>query len=161
MAQYDLLLSIETSKRVDEGMARPSSRENWRPVLGYEGLYEVSSLGRVRSLDRVVVLRDEAGTVWQRRTYSGQVLRQQPHIAVYPQVKLSKNGRIVNRFVHVLVCEAFHGPRPDEMQAAHYDGDRNNARAENLRWATRAENEADKLRHYGGRRCAKPRRPTR
>lgn len=125
--------------------------EEWLPVRGYEGLYEVSSLGRVRSLDRVVCLKNEHGRIYQRRRFTGQILRQQPHSgADYPQVKLSKAGIIKNRFVHVLVCEAFLGPRPDGMQAAHFDGDRQNPRLNNMRWATRSENEADKIRH--GRR---------
>lgn len=50
-------------------------------------------------------------------------------------------------YVHVMVCEAFHGPRPTGMEVAHYDGDRLNNRPDNLRWATHQDNEADKIRH--------------
>lgn len=46
-----------------------------------------------------------------------------------------------------MVCEAFHGPRPDRHQVAHFDGDRTNNRADNLRWATQVGNEADKVSH--------------
>lgn len=52
-----------------------------------------------------------------------------------------------NVYVHDLVCEAFHGVRPEGMEVAHYDGDRLNNRPENLRWATHQDNEADKIRH--------------
>lgn len=55
--------------------------------------------------------------------------------------------RSSNVYVHDLVCEAFHGLRPDGMEAAHYDGNRLNNQAGNLRWATHEENEADKIRH--------------
>ena len=51
------------------------------------------------------------------------------------------------RCVHELVLTTFVSPRPAGYQAAHYDGDRRNNRANNLRWASRSENEADKLRH--------------
>ena len=49
--------------------------------------------------------------------------------------------------VNVLVCLAFHGPRPDDHDAAHWNGDRTDNRPENLRWATRSDNLADRGRH--------------
>lgn len=58
-----------------------------------------------------------------------------------------KRGR-VTRSVHLLVCEAFHGPKPTpKHEVAHWDGDPGNNVPANLRWATRAENMADKIRH--------------
>jgi hypothetical protein len=75
-------------------------------------------------------------------------LPQRPGRGSYPVVSLWLNGRRVLRSVHTLVCEAFHGPKPDpKHHAAHWDGDRQNARADNLRWASPRENEADKVRH--------------
>ncbi len=70
----------------------------------------------------------------------------------YLQVSLGLGrGRRFIAQVHILVCEAFHGPRPSSgHEVAHWDGIRHNARPDNLRWATFEENEADKLRH--GRR---------
>lgn len=56
-------------------------------------------------------------------------------------------ARLYQPFVHVVVCEAFHGPRPDGKWAAHENGDPGDSRAENLSWKTHVENEADKLRH--------------
>lgn len=56
-------------------------------------------------------------------------------------------GRGNVKSVHTLVCTAFHGPRPPGMEVAHYDGDSHNNRADNLRWATHAENSADMTRH--------------
>lgn len=66
----------------------------------------------------------------------------------YLAVSLWSNGRGKTWPVHQLVCMTFHGPRPSERHhAAHWDGDKSNCRATNLRWATREENEADKIRH--------------
>ena len=116
--------------------------ETWRPVVGYEGFYEVSDLGKVRSVDRVFVRADG-----QRQGRRGRVLV--PVLAgrtlSYESITL-RHGR--RRAVHVLVCEAFHGPRPTpEHEVAHWDGDSRNNRAANLRWATRAENSEDAQRH--------------
>lgn len=66
----------------------------------------------------------------------------------YMRVSLMKDGKTHYRYVHHLVCEAFHGPKPrDDMHVAHWDGTRDNNRSDNLRWATPAENMADKIRH--------------
>lgn len=116
--------------------------ENWRSVVGYEGFYEVSSLGRVRSVDRVFVRADG-----QRQGRKGRVLipGTSGRARQYPSVTLRHGHR---RPVHVLVCEAFHGAKPSpEHEVAHWDGDPTNNAAENLRWATRAENSGDARRH--------------
>lgn len=55
--------------------------------------------------------------------------------------------RLCQPFVHGIVCETFHGPRPDGHQVAHEDGIRTNCAADNLSWKTSVENQADKLRH--------------
>lgn len=103
--------------------------EDWRVVVGYEGRYEVSSLGRVRNSRTGHVLATP-------RSGRGR----------YPQVTLS-DGKARTRRVHVLVAEAFIGPRPADMQIAHNDGNSANNAVENLRYATSQENEADKHMH--------------
>lgn len=66
----------------------------------------------------------------------------------YHCVRLMRDGRAHWQLVHVLICETFHGPKPSPAhEVAHGDGDPGNARAENLRWATRIENHADKRAH--------------
>jgi hypothetical protein len=66
----------------------------------------------------------------------------------YQHVTLRKDGADKRFAVHVIVCTAFHGPRPsDRHQAAHNDGDPGNNRVSNLRWATPKENQADRRRH--------------
>lgn len=110
--------------------------EEWRPVVGYEGLYEVSSIGRVRSVDRVVP---------DGRHFRG-AMRACPIQHGRRSVKLSRRGP--KKFhVHVLVAEAFHGPRPLGCEVRHLDGDSLNNCADNLRWGTKSENTMDQIRH--------------
>lgn len=117
--------------------------EQWLPVAGWEGLYEVSSSGRVRSFDRVV--RCGYG---RTRVFPGRILSP-TLVHGYPRVILAMVGRDTRQVhVHQLVCEAFHGPAPTAAhEVAHNDGNRANNHASNLRWATHQENEADKRAH--------------
>lgn len=116
--------------------------ESWRPVVGFEGLYEVSDQGRVRSLDRVTTGR------WGAAAYRGRMLlpdRNNPD--GYERVTLQRAGKRIRRAVHHLVLEAFVGPRPDEAEACHGDGDPANNVASNLRWDTHSANIRDKRAH--------------
>jgi hypothetical protein len=120
--------------------------EIWKPIPGYEGFYEASSLGRIRSLDRDVVQAKAFGGVCVRH-FKGKVLIPKTH-GRYHQVNLAKSGvtRTVN--LHSVICEAFHGPRPSpQHEAAHWDRDVANNAVDNLRWATKVENADDKQRH--------------
>lgn len=110
----------------------------WRSVAGYEGIYEVSSDGRVRSLRRM----DRVG-----RRVGGRELSIHTHPSGHQMVKLSKNGIYKQAKVHRLVLIAFAGPPPDGCEALHNDGDPANNRVENLRWGTRSENVRDRVRH--------------
>ncbi|MFK4871674.1 NUMOD4 domain-containing protein [Novosphingobium sp. ZW T3_23] len=128
-----------------------SKPEEWRPVLGYEGYYEVSSRGRVRSISRTRQARRRNGTDFTMRMAGRELV-----------VCLNKDGylqgnmcvdRVRKNFeVHRLVCEAFHGPAPEGHEAAHNDGVRTNCDESNLRWATPAENTADRDKHGTMRR---------
>lgn len=124
-------------------------QEEWRPVVGYERFYEISSLGRIRSLDRVAKYRCPCGHGFVSRLRKGRVLRP-CRGSPYPTVALTRSdGRGARTLqVHALVCEAFHGPRPSsDHEVAHGDGNPKNAQARNVRWATSKENKADKLLH--------------
>jgi hypothetical protein len=126
-----------------------SEIEEWRSVAGYEGYYEVSSLGSVKSLARVVTYRRNDGTA-RTKTIREIILTGQLTWCGYRSVLLSRHNKATPRTVHSLVCEAFHGPRPGGFWVAHNDGDPSNNRASNLRWATPTENSADTTAH--GRR---------
>lgn len=128
-----------------------SKPEEWRPVLGYEGFYEVSSHGRVRSLSRTRQARRRNGTEFTMRM-AGRELVLCLNKDGYLQGNFCVDGARKNFEVHRLVCEAFHGPAPEGHEAAHNDGVRTNCHKSNLRWATPAENAADRDRHGNTRR---------
>ncbi|ERG63471.1 hypothetical protein L332_03560 [Agrococcus pavilionensis RW1] len=115
--------------------------ENWLPVVGYEGWYEVSDLGRVRSVSREV--RTGVGT----RHMQGRVLRPFTRADGRYSVTLSRDDERRTRLVHRMVLEAFVGPQPTGAECCHHDGDPTNNRLTNLRWDTHTGNEADKRRH--------------
>lgn len=108
--------------------------EEWRAVAGSDR-YEVSSFGQVRSLDH---------TTADGRRIKGRVLRLYKMPNGYMQVSLGADAK---RYVHRLVCEAWHGEPALGAEAAHLDGTKINNAASNLVWATRAENEQHKKMH--------------
>lgn len=112
--------------------------EIWLPVNGHEGAYEVSSLGRVRSLDRQVAYEGKYST-WYR-TQRGRVLAQNLINSGYLVVHLYKSKRRTIGLVHRLVAEAFHGLAADGMEVNHRDFNTLNNRCENLHWCTPKEN---------------------
>lgn len=116
--------------------------EKWKWIVGYKGLYQVSSFGRVRSVDRVVLNRRG----WLR-SYKGRILKPGKDSNNYLQVGFSKNGRRKYFFVHRLVLTAFVCSRPTELQCRHMDGNPTNNRLDNLKWGTRQENYKDSIRH--------------
>lgn len=101
----------------------------WRPVVGYDGWYEVSSQGDVRRV------RGGAGT------RVGRPLRAWLTAETgYPAVTLSRHGKQRKIHVHVIVAAAFLGPCPPGHEVNHKDLNRQNARASNLEYLTRGEN---------------------
>lgn len=126
--------------------------ERWLPVVGSEGSYEVSSLGRVRSLDREVFVPYGAGYY---RTCRGQLLVGRLDLHGYRLVHLDMTRR--NAKVHQLVCEAFHGPRPPGQVVRHLNDVHDDNRAENLSWGTHAENNQDCIANGGHRKASQVR----
>lgn len=118
------------------------SEECWRPVPGYIGYYEVSDRGRVRSCARVIPTRNG-----QQRQLLGRVLRQRRHKKLYRSVCLYLRGSKRMHLVHVLVLEAFVGPRPSGLETCHNNGNPADNRVVNLRWGTRESNMLDVVRH--------------
>lgn len=116
--------------------------EQWRDVRGYEGRYQVSSLGRVRSLERPRSADPRRpGGVRER------IMSSRPNHGGYLYVCLSKNGVKKNGFIHSMVALAFLGDRPEGMQICHRDGDRTNNTPSNLRYDSCAGNLADRYMH--------------
>jgi hypothetical protein len=117
--------------------------ETWLAIPGYEGIYEASTEGRIRSLDRLV----EHGLRNAKRKVKGRVLKANPGNHGYPAVNLYKEGTAKFICVHRLIMLTFVGPCPEGLEVAHSDGNRLNARIGNLRYATRSENMQDAIRH--------------
>lgn len=127
-----------------------TTEEIWKTIPGYEGLYEVSDLGRVRSLDRVTKFTD--GRV---RKFEGRLLSGGAGSHGYRMVNLRKDNQRIGRTVHDLVLTAFEKPRPERFVGCHFDGDKSNNRLDNLRWGTYTDNMHDSVRqgaHYWARR---------
>lgn len=120
--------------------------ENWKPVVGHEGAYEVSDLGRVRSISRVMSVPSRSGRLYERGL-RGRVLKFSKDHAGYSVCSLWFGH--VKRFAraHVLVLEAFTGVRPDGCFGCHRDGNPANNSAPNLYWGTQKENMRDAIRH--------------
>jgi len=117
----------------------------WRAVPGYEGLYEVSAAGAVRSLDRTESVTIKGRT--SRRQRPGRRLSAPPNSAGYPKVGLWSDGRVRTAGVHALVAEAFLGRRPVGTEVRHLDGDASNNVVANLAYGTVSENAYDAVRH--------------
>ena len=118
--------------------------EIWLPVPGHEKRYEVSSLGRVRSLDTMVPHKLNGRTFYHKKT--GKILKQYCHRG-YMYVNFGYGAK--NRhLVHRVVCGAFWGDG-DGLEVNHKDFNRSNNKVQNLEWVSRREN----LRHnlYSGR----------
>ena len=103
--------------------------EIWKPILGFQGRYEVSNKGRVRSLQ-------------YRGHEKVNVMKASKNYAGYHVVTLGKERKQYR--VHCLVLEAFVGARPDGMQGCHNDSDKNNNALSNLRWDTPKGNASDR-----------------
>lgn len=121
--------------------------EVWKPVPGYEGQYEVSDQGRVRSLDRVCLGKDG-----KREIHHGKILKPQKMKRGYLEVSISSSGRRTHRTIHTLVAEVFLGPRPEGFDVAHRDGDRSHNTVNNLFYATREDN-LHSTYSYGGKQA--------
>lgn len=119
------------------------SDEVWKDIPGYEGRYQASSLGRIRSLDRRVNICHGATRLMRGRVLRPAGSKRDPHLYV-----VLGHGAAGSP-VHQLVARTFHGPCPPGQEVRHLDGDPLNNRADNLAYGTRTENILDVL--YMGR----------
>lgn len=148
VAMLDLLGHACASEQESSNPGSGAPTEVWRAVVGYEGRYEVSSLGRVRSVDIVVVCAGRWGGEISRRL-CGKVLALTVSKGRYRRVTVGLHDGRQSKTKHVchLVAEAFIGPRPVGAEVAHWDGDPENNSDRNIRYATPSENNLDKRRH--------------
>jgi hypothetical protein len=126
--------------------------EIWLPVIGYEGYYEVSDHGNVRSLDRIVTCTDLLnGTPRQRQwVMKGRVLAvsltSPTRRGVYRKVQLARDGKSRPYLVYVLVARAFLGPLPEGMETRHGSAGQLEDSVWNLSYGTHDENQHDRVR---------------
>ena len=126
------LARVRVPKVSEQSIPRPA--EQWRPIIGYEGIYEVSDAGRVRSLPRIVGGRLPGS----KRQWAGRVMRLDANPRGRLAVQLSCEGVLRKRMVHELVLEAFTGlPAPPGRDGRHRNDDPSDNRIENLEWGTR------------------------
>lgn len=111
-------------------------KEVWKDVVGYEGIYKVSNLGRVKSLDRIRK-HNIHGSPY---LFKGKILNQTKNNNGYLRVFLCKNNKSKTTYVHRLVASHFHEKEEHHTEVNHIDGDKKNNIASNLEWCTKKEN---------------------
>lgn len=105
--------------------------EEWRPIPNYIGYYEVSNIGNVRSVDRLVTYSNGV-----QRVHKGKILKQDINYKGYHRVRLQKDGKSKSFSVHRLVALAFI-PNPNSLpQVNHIDENKSNNCVSNLEWCT-------------------------
>jgi hypothetical protein len=109
--------------------------ECWLPVIGYEGVYEVSDFGRVRSA------RSGHGS------FVGRILKSHPNPRGYPDIVLRKDGSVHHFRIHQLVASAFLTPEDGKYEINHIDGNKANNSVANLEYTTRSGNVAHAYRN--------------
>lgn len=132
-----------------------NSKEEWRPIGEGSGNYEVSNLGRVRSLRREVI--DRNGEI---RVIPGKILDCMTEPSGRKTFHMWEGSKYIRKRVHHAVLEAFTGPRPPGLVCRHLNDNPSDNRLENLMWGTASENMADRIRngihHYSKRdRCGR------
>jgi hypothetical protein len=120
--------------------------EEWRPVVGWEGLYEVSDFGRVRSLDRVTRQKSRWGGSYNTFR-KGRILASFPNGQYgYLCVGLHHCGRRLTQNIHSLVARAFLGPCPVNMEVCHGPNGHEDNSPSNLSYGTHTDNLSDRTR---------------
>jgi NUMOD4 motif/HNH endonuclease len=106
----------------------------WKPVKGFEGLYEISDTGHVRGLNRRV--NHKNGSI----TINARLLKPRVKKWGYLEVRLSKNANAFTKFIHILLAEAFIPNPENKKEVNHKNGKRLDNSLSNLEWVTHSEN---------------------
>lgn len=131
-----LCASLRTVAHRSGGVSMSATmQEQWNPVSGYEGWYEVSNLGNVRSVDRIVFHHRTGSAKWK-----GKRLFQKANRNGYIMVTLVRQRKRMTFTVHKLVADAFIPNPRGVLYVDHVDGNRQNNRLDNLERVTMLEN---------------------
>lgn len=117
-------------------------QEIWKPIKNYEGLYEVSNLGRIKRLSETRELFGGRTTMF----YEDRILKEKKHSGGYKLVCLCKNGTNKSHSIHRLVAIAFIPNPENKRETNHKNAIKSDNRVENLEWVTPSENQ---LHAYG------------
>ena len=129
--------------------------EEWRPVVGYEGLYEISDWGNVRSVERSIIRYMKLTNTFFTQTFPQIIKKKHYDKDGYEMVNLKKDGKHKLGKVHRLVAEAFIPNPEDKPYIDHINGIRDCNFAWNLRWVTQKENLNTPLAKYNNSQSAK------
>ena len=125
------------------------SKEKWRPIKEYEGRYEVSNFGRIKSVERIIVYpsgkkqphKEKIMSIIPRKALRGRTS--------YYCIRLCKSGKYKGFLVHRLVAEAFIPNPENKPEINHIDGNGLNNQINNLEWATSSENKRHCIKNLG------------
>lgn len=114
-------------------MSIQQPKEIWKPIPGYEGIYDISDMGNVYS--------------YKNKKHDGKIITGGIDSKWYRTISLYKNGSIKSHGLHRLVMLVFVGE--SELDVDHINGDRADNRLENLRYCTRSQNQMNRISRYG------------
>lgn len=114
--------------------------EIWKDAIGFDGVYQVSSLGRVRSCDRVIYYKNSKLSGAKSKIEHGKIMSQCISNSGYYILRLRKDGERKCFYTHRLIAQAFIPNPENKSQVNHIDGNRLNNCVDNLEWVTMSEN---------------------
>lgn len=147
---HDSIVTMEENRAIVEAIMREElkafvgheptlavevlSPSRWKPVVGYEGYYEISQEGEVRGIERLVP------TMQGKRTIKSHLLTTRINNDGYVEIRLCRDGKTKTTFLHILLAKAFIPNPQNKPEVNHKDGNKTNNELSNLEWVTHAEN---------------------